>query len=101
MIDEIIAEPYLRHGINGTKSQTHAELKSDMRQYLRVHQRPKVVIADQAVTVDRVWSRVKTVGLNVETGDLSTIWWLQVHRVDQTGCLAEVWTMYSFEAGWD
>lgn len=101
VIDELVAEPYLRHGLEGTKLQSHDEFKADMRQYLRVHQRPQVTIADQAVTGDRVWSRVKTHGFNVETGDMATIWWIQIHRVDETGRLAEVWTLYSFDADWD
>jgi hypothetical protein len=100
VIGELFAEPVVRHGISGTKTQTHDELKADMRQYLRVHQNPNVVIVDQAVIGDRVWSRVRSEGLNLETGDMSTMCWLQEHRIDEAGRIAEVWTLYSYDADW-
>jgi hypothetical protein len=100
VIDEIVAEPFVRHGVTGTKVQTHAELKDDMRQYLRVHHNPRVDIADQDTVGDRVWTRLRSEGLNLETEELSTICWLQQHRVDDSGRLAEVWALYSYDADW-
>jgi hypothetical protein len=100
VIDEIVAEPYVRHGRDGTRTQTREQLKADMAQYLRVHHRPMVTIADQVVSGSKVWSRVSSEAVNLETGEPSRISWLQIHRVDDEGRLAEVWTLYSHDAGW-
>ena len=101
VIDEIVAEPYVRHTMDGTKTQTREELKADMVQYFRVLNKPRVRIGDQAVSGSTVWSRVDTEGVNIETEATTRITWIQIHRLDDTGRIAESWTMYSRDAHWD
>lgn len=99
VVDELVADPLLRHGPSGTAQRTHAELKDDLRQYQRALGKPEIVVHDRVLDGDRVWSRLTMRGANMDTGDLRTLQWLQIHRVAE-GKIVEIWVLYASDVSW-
>ncbi len=99
-IERLVADRYTRHGATGTVHRTRAEFADDMCRYQRVLHRPVVRIDDQAVNGQKVWSRVTMRGINLETGEPRSVSWLQVHRIDDAGKIAESWVLYTADVAW-
>jgi hypothetical protein len=91
VIDELIAEPYVRHSSAGTRSLTRAEFKREVTNSWQLLHDPATTVDDQVSTEDRVWTRATTTGLNLDTGETSVVTWLVVHRV-AGGLIAESWS---------
>jgi len=91
VIDELIAEPYVRHSSAGTRSLTRAEFKREVTNSWQLLHDPSTTVDDQVSTEDRVWTRATTTGLNLDTGETSVVTWLVVHRV-AGGKLVESWS---------
>jgi hypothetical protein len=99
VIDEVLANPYVRHDHSGTRLFTPARYKQEMVQYLRVIQRAQTTVDDMAIVEDKAWARLTSRGVSVDVGEMVTITWLQVHRV-QEGRLAESWILYRPNLDW-
>jgi hypothetical protein len=91
VIDELIAEPYIRHSSSGTRALTRAEFKREVQQAWQLLHDPATTIDDQVAAGDRVWTRATTAGVNLDTGEKSVLTWLVVHRL-VGGRLAESWS---------
>ncbi|MGY1858273.1 ester cyclase [Modestobacter sp. SYSU DS0290] len=91
VIDELIAEPYVRHSSAGTRSLTRAQFKREVRDSWQLLHDPATTVDDQVTAEDRIWTRATTTGLNLETGQTSVVTWLVVHRVAD-GRIAESWS---------
>ena len=100
VVDELIAEPFVRHGLTGTSKRTRDELKHDLRQYQRALGKPIITVHDRVVDGDMVWSRTNMRGANLQTGERHSIDWLQIHRVVD-GQIVEVWSLYATDADWE
>ncbi len=100
VVDELIAEPFLRHGPSGTAKRTRTELKSDLRQYRRALGHPVITVHDRVVDGEKVWSRTTIRGANLETGERRVMDWLQIHRVVD-GRIVEVWSLYATDVEWE
>ena len=98
-VDELVAEPFVRHGPGGTATRTHAELKNDLRQYQRALGKPTITVHGRVGDGDRVWSHVTLRGVSIDTGDLRTVERLQIHRVID-GKIVEVWSLYATDVDW-
>jgi hypothetical protein len=99
LIPELVGEPYVRHSAAGTVTRDHEGLAKDLCQYWRVLNRPTVSFDDMAVADDKVWSRVTMEGVNLETGELRKVSWLQVHRFAD-GRIVESWMLYANDVDW-
>lgn len=99
LISELVCDRYVRHGAAGTVERDHEALRDDLEQYQRTLHRPEVTIGDMTVDDDKVWTRVTMRGVNIETGDLRTVSWLQLHRLDG-GRIAESWMLYANDIDW-
>jgi ketosteroid isomerase-like protein len=99
-VDDLIAEPFLRHGITGSATRSHAELKDDLRQYQKALGKPVIEVRDRVVDGDKVWSRTTMRGANLHSGEPHTVDWLQIHRVE-SGKIAEVWTLHATDVFWE
>jgi len=99
LIDELVADPYVRHTREGTVTRTRAEVKEDFVQYLRALRHAVTSIDDQTVDGDRVWSRLTSRGVSPETGEPVTVTWLQVNRVTG-GRIAETWVLFARDVDW-
>lgn len=91
VIDDLIAEPYVRHSSAGTRSVTRAEFKRDVQEAWRLLHDPTTTIDDQVAAGDRVWTRATSQGVNLDTGENSVLTWLVVHRLAD-GRIVESWT---------
>ena len=91
VIDELIAEPYVRHSSTGTRSLTRSEFKREIKQAWHLLHDPATTIDDQVSSGDRVWTRATTQGVNLDTGETSVLTWLVVHRIADDR-LAESWS---------
>jgi hypothetical protein len=91
VIDEVIAEPYVRHTSAGTRSLTHEQLKREVTDAWRLLHDPETTIDDQVATEDRVWTRATTTGINLDTGTPSVLTWLVVHRLSGSR-IVESWS---------
>lgn len=98
-VDDLIADPFVRHGVAGSSTRTHAELKQDLRQYQKALGTPVIIVHDRVVDGDKVWSRTHMRGANLQTGEPRTIDWLQIHRVVD-GRIVEVWTLHATDVDW-
>ena len=98
-VDDLVADPLLRHGPSGTATRTHDELKQDLRQYQRTLCKPEITVHDRHVSGDRVWSRITMRGHNLDTGEPRTVQWLQIHRVVD-GRIVELWSLYATDVKW-
>jgi predicted SnoaL-like aldol condensation-catalyzing enzyme len=99
VIDELFAEPYIRHNRNGNQAVSLEQLKKGMVQYWRTLRDPKPTIEDLAVAGDRVWTRLSISGFDSESERQFVVSWLQVFRVED-GRLAEAWTMTLPDVDW-
>lgn len=99
VVDELVAEPFVRHGPGGTATRTHAELKQDLRQYQRALGKPTITLHGRVRDGDRVWSHVTLRGVSIDTGNLRVVERLQIHRVVD-GKIVEVWSLYATDVDW-
>jgi hypothetical protein len=91
VVDELIADPYVRHSAAGTRAVSRAEFKRELAGAWRLLHDATTTVEDQVADGDRVWTRATTQGLNLDTGVMSVVTWLTVHRLDG-GLIAESWT---------
>jgi ketosteroid isomerase-like protein len=98
-VDDLLADPVIRHGPSGTQRRSHDEMKRDLQAYQRALGQAEVVVHDRVVDGDRVWSRLTMRGANMDTGEPRTLQWLQIHRVVD-GRIAEYWVLYATDVKW-
>ncbi len=99
LLDEIVADPFVRHTAHENAVRTRAQAKEDMARYRTSHELATIRIDAQRVTDDEVWQRVTTTGVNLTTEELLTMTWIQVFRIE-TGRLAEMWLLYAVGMDW-
>jgi hypothetical protein len=99
-IDEIVAEPFVRHSSRGTVVRQHrAQVRDDMVQFRETLELAEVRIDAMSEAGDQVWCRVTTTGVNLATEEPSTMSWLQQCRVVD-GRIEEMWWLYVLDLDW-
>ena len=98
--DELVAEPFVRHGVGGTVTRTRKELKHDLREYRKALGTPVIRVHERTVDGDKVWSRTSMRGQHSITGEPRRIDFIQIHRVED-GRIVEVWTLHATDVDWD
>ena len=98
-VDDLLADPVLRHGPSGTQRRSHAEMRSDLHRYQRALGKPQITVHDRVADGDRVWSRLTMQGANMDTGEPRTVQWMQMHRV-AAGRIVEYWVLYATDVKW-
>jgi ketosteroid isomerase-like protein len=91
VVDELIGEPYVRHSSAGTRSVTRQEFKRELAGAWRLLHDASTTVEDQVADADRVWTRATTRGINLDTGEMSVVTWLTIHRLE-SGRIVESWT---------
>lgn len=98
-VDELAADPLLRHGPTGTQRRSHDDLKDDLRSYQRALGKPDITVHERVADGEHVWSRITMSGASMDTGEARTLQWLQIHRVVD-GRIAELWALYATDVNW-
>lgn len=99
LVDELIADPYIRHNRNGSMRLSRKQVKQDLVRFWQAVRAATVTIEDQATSGDRVWSRVDVRGLNLETGEEMVVNFVQVVRIAD-GRMAEAWSLNAADVDW-
>jgi hypothetical protein len=89
-LDELLADPYVRHTSAGRETLSVDAYKTKLVQYHRVLHKPVTTVYDEALVGDRIWNRATSRGLNLETGDVTVVSWFIEHRITD-GRIAESW----------
>ena len=92
LVDELCAEPYIRHTGMGSERLSHAEYKKKLVQTQRVMRGAVTTIDDEVVAGDKVWSRATSRGVNIDAVEGSVMTWMVVHRIAD-GKIAETWAL--------
>jgi ketosteroid isomerase-like protein len=90
VIDQIFADPFVRHMGAGTEVESCAAYKGRLSEFQRVLSRAETTIDDRVVDGDKVWTRATSRGLNRETGEAAVVSWLIIQRIEG-GRIAEQW----------
>ncbi|RBY86007.1 hypothetical protein DQ240_10765 [Blastococcus sp. TF02A-26] len=91
VVDELIGDTYVRHSSAGTLTLSRAEFKREIAGAWRLLHDATTTVDDQIAEGDRVWTRATTQGINLDTGAMTVVTWLTVHRLDG-GRIVESWT---------
>jgi ketosteroid isomerase-like protein len=98
-VDEVFADPYVRHSPNGNVIRDHEQIRSDVAQYRRALRDVQVSVDDRATSGDMVWNRLTLRAVNVETAQAVVFSWLYVARVAD-GRIAESWQLNAANVDW-
>jgi ketosteroid isomerase-like protein len=99
-LDEILTDPYTRHTSAGSETITRAAYKAKLANSQRLLYRPDTTVEDEVIVGDKIWTRATSTGLNLDTGEVATITWMTIHRVED-GRLAEAWIAALVGVKWD
>lgn len=91
-IEELFANPYIRHSANGNVVRNHKQVREDMARYFHSLSNPDATVEDQAVSENTVWTRVTVRGVNVDTAESVVVSWIHVARVAD-GRIVETWSL--------
>ncbi|TVR27391.1 MAG: nuclear transport factor 2 family protein [Ilumatobacter sp.] len=92
VIDEIFADPFVRHSGVGTQVVARRDYKSMIGEFQRTLCRPQTTIDDRTISGDRIWTRATSRGLNRETGESTVLTWMLIQRIAGDR-IAEHWSL--------
>lgn len=99
LVDEILADPFVRHTGTGTEVVPRNDYKAALVEFQRTLCRPVTIIDDRVVSGERVWTRATSRGMNRETGQPAVVTWMLVQRM--TGDrIAEHWVLTARGVDW-
>lgn len=90
-VERFMTDPYVRHSQAGTRVLTHAQVKDELTRAWELLHGAMTTVDDVAVAADRIWGRVTTRGVNLQTGERSVLTWIGSYRL-QGGRFAESWS---------
>jgi len=99
VVDEIFADPFVRHVGHGTIGTRRAEYKSMLAEFQRTLFRPTTTIDDRVVDGDKVWTRATSKGTNRATGEPTTLTWMLIQRIAD-GRIVEHWLVTVRDVNW-
>lgn len=99
LLDEIVADPYVRHTREGTFTATPAEYGRHIESAVRTIKGTEVEIQATATEGDTVFARLRLHGVNLDTGHTVKLTWLTQYRIEN-GRIAESWTMHQPGLDW-
>ena len=98
-LQELVADPYVRHTRDGTVASTPAEYARHIESAVRTIRGTEVEIHDTATAGDIVFARLNLHGVNLSTGNAVKLTWLAHYRIVD-GRVAESWTMHQTGLDW-
>ena len=98
-LDDLLADPYIRHTRDGTASVTTSEYVEHARQSMRTIRGTDLTVDQFVEMTDRTFVRITLVGVNVTSGDPVMITVVGEYRVNE-GRIAESWSMHQPGLDW-
>jgi hypothetical protein len=92
LLDEVVTDPFTRHGAQGTVTWAREDLKQRIAEYRLSMRLATVRIDGYAVSDGHVWSRATMRGVNLRSQEPFTMSMLQECRVEGDQ-LAETWLL--------
>lgn len=89
-LDEICADPYIRHTSTGSERISLDEYKKKLVQTRQVLRDAVTSIDDQVISGSTVWTRATSRGVNLATEERAVVTWMVTHRIEN-GRIAETW----------
>lgn len=99
LVDELIADPFVRHWPEGTHVLTAAAYRERIADALDRSKPVSANIDALDVCGDHVWVRVSSTRVAVTTGQTMSVTWMQQHRIADAK-IAEMWTLYAAGLQW-
>ena len=99
-LDELMADPYIRHNAAGTERLSRAELKDAFVQYQRVLRSPVTSVDAFARNGDTLFVRATSRGLNIETERPQVVTWMLAYRFEGLR-IAEGWVATLPDVDWE
>jgi ketosteroid isomerase-like protein len=98
-IDELMADPYVRHNASGTEVVSRAALKDAFVQYQRVLRSPVTTVDSWARAGDTIFLRATSRGVNIETERQQVVTWMVAYRFEGLR-IAEGWIATLADVDW-
>lgn len=98
-LDQILADPYVRHTRDGTIEMTPTQYGDHIKSATRTLRGTKVSVVNIASVDDMVYARIHLHAVNLETGNSLRLTWLTQFRIAE-GRIAESWTMHQTGLDW-
>ncbi len=98
-LDQIVADPYIRHTRDGTVSASPADYARHLSGVVRTVRGTEVTIVDIASVDDMVFARIHLAGINLDTGNKLDLTWMTQYRIADDR-IAEAWTMHLADLDW-
>ena len=98
-LDELVADPYIRHTHDGTLRQTPAEYADVIGGAIDVIRGTRVQIDRLDAVGDTVWARMTLHAVNISVGNEVTITWLCQYRIEGER-IAESWVLHESGLDW-
>ena len=99
LIGDLLADPYVRHWVEGSQSLTRAQYSDRIADALDRSKPVSVNIDALDVCGDHVWTRISSTRVAVATHQTMAVTWMQQHRIAD-GLIAETWTLYETGLQW-
>jgi predicted SnoaL-like aldol condensation-catalyzing enzyme len=100
VLDEIVAEHYVRHNSSGTVTLTREELKAEFVQYQRTLHSPVTTVDAWAREGDVIFVRATSRGVNIETERAQVVTWMSSYRFEGDR-IAEGWIATLPDVDWE
>ncbi len=97
---DVVAEPTIRHTIDGTHELTLAALRQRIADALRTMCGSEVSIDSITVDGDMVWARVTLKGTTLATMAPLTLTWMAQYRLEGDK-IAEMWALHQSGLDWN
>ena len=97
---DVVAEPTIRHTIDGTHELTLAALRQRISDALRTICGSEVSIDSITVDGDTVWARVTLKGTTLATMAPLTLTWMAQYRLEGDK-IAEMWALHRSGLDWN
>lgn len=99
VIAESYTDPTVRHTVDGTRTVTVAELKSQLTESLRAFRGESFTVDGLTIDGDMAWVRLTLRGFSLAAMTPMVMTWMAQYRI-QDGRIAETWALHKTGLDW-
>ena len=98
-LDDLIADPYVRHTNDGTSSMSRKAYKDHIADVIKTFKGNEITFDHLASSGDHVFARLTLTGVNIAAGNTVKITWLAHYRI-RDARIAESWSLHENDLDW-